>query len=74
MMPRVERPLVQTAALGAVELSERLAAANNVLCAAQAAVDAAMMALTNTDSLGTEAQAACRAFQERIGRYKRTNR
>ena len=56
------------------ECRQRLAAANNVLQAAQAAVEASLMALAAHDALTEHARSLCRAYQSRVSVYKTTGR
>lgn len=56
------------------DLRDQLAAANNVLQAADGAVRAALMALPQDDALSAEARELCRGFQARLAVYVKTKR
>jgi hypothetical protein len=53
---------------------EQLAAANNVIQAAQAAVEASLMAMSTSDALTTHARKLCREYQVRASVYRQTKR
>lgn len=56
------------------DLEDRLAAANNVIQCALAAIDAVSMSESGSDALSSEARKLCRGFRVRLDVYRKTGR